>query len=51
MQKNLSSGFANNKDADQPVQMRSAFVIHLLENIISKLVTREILFFLASLFS
>ena len=42
---NLSSGFANNKGADQPAHLRSlisAFVIHLLESIISKLVTSKI---------
>ena len=42
MQENLSSGFANNKDANQPVQMCSAFVIHLLEKTVSKFATREI---------
>ena len=37
-------GFANNKDADQPVHPRSlisAFVIHLMENITSKLATSK----------
>ena len=41
----MSLGFANNKDADQPVHLRrliSAFVIRLLESIISKLQTSEI---------
>ena len=41
----LSLGMANNKDADQPVQLRrliSAFVIRFLEGIISKLATSEI---------
>ena len=45
MGENLSSGFANNKGADQPVHpcsLVSAFFIHLLESIISKLHTREI---------
>ena len=35
---NLSSGFANNKAADQPAHagsLISAFVVHLLESIIS----------------
>ena len=44
--RNLSSGFANNKDADQPAHPRrliSAFVIrYFLESIISKLGTSEI---------
>ena len=38
--------FANNKDADQPAHPRrliSAFVIRVLERIISKLATSEIL--------
>ena len=42
-------GFANNKVADQPAYLRSlisAFVIPLLESIISKLATREISIFL-----
>ena len=37
-------GFANNKGADQPAHpgnLISAFVIHLLESIISKLATSE----------
>ena len=41
-------GFVNNKDADQPVHPHStisAFVIRLLESIISKLATSEILNF------
>ena len=41
----MSLGFANNKDADQPVhphRLISAFVIRLLESIISKLPTSEI---------
>ena len=45
---NLSSVFANNKGADQPAHkgsMISTFVIHLLENIISKLATSEISIF------
>ena len=40
--------FVNNKDADQPVHPRSlisAFVIHLLESIISRLATSEISIF------
>ena len=44
---NLSSGFANNKDADQPAHLQSlirAFVIHLLGSIISKLGTSVISF-------
>ena len=42
---NLSSGFANNKGADQPAHTRrliSAFVIRLLVSIISKLASSEI---------
>ena len=49
MRENLFSGFANNKDADQPAHphsLISAFVIRFLESIISKLATSEILFFL-----
>ena len=45
---NLSSGFANNKGADQPTHPRSLvsdFVNRLLENIISRLTTIEISFF------
>ena len=45
---NPSSGFANNKGADQPAHSRSlisAFVIRLLECIISSLPTSEILLF------
>ena len=41
----MSLGFANNKDADQPVhphRLISAFVISLLESIVSKLPTSEI---------
>ena len=49
---NLSSGFANNKGADQPAHphsLISAFVIRLLESIITKLATNEIsIFYLAS---
>ena len=48
----MSSVFANNKGADQPVHPRSlisAFVIRLLENIISRHATREIsMFYLVS---
>ena len=42
---NLSSGFANNTGADQPVHLRSlisAFVVRFLENFICKLATGEI---------
>ena len=42
-------GFANNKSADQPAHLRSlisVFVIRLLESIISRLATDEILIFL-----
>ena len=42
---NLSRGCANNKAADQPAHPRiliSAFVIRLLESIISKLASSEI---------
>ena len=45
----MSSGFARNKCADQPAHPRrliSAFVIHFLKSIISKLATIEIAFFL-----
>ena len=45
---NLFSGFANNKDADQPAHLRSlisAFVIPFLESIICKLATGEISIF------
>ena len=45
---NLSSGFANNTGADQPVHPRSLisdFVICVLEGAISKLATSEISFF------
>ena len=41
----LSSGFANNKGADQPAHLRSlisAFVMQLMESSISKLTTSEI---------
>ena len=51
---NLSSGFATNTGADQPTHPRSlisAFVIRLLETIISKLAPREISIFLTSLCS
>ena len=51
-EKNLSSGLANNKGADQPAHPRSqisAFVIRLLKRIISRLATSEIsLFYLGS---
>ena len=46
---NLSLGFANNKSTDQPARLYrliSAFVIHFLEIIISKLAAGEILIFL-----
>ena len=42
---NLSLGFANNKDADQPVHLRSlisAFVVRLLQSIISRLAKSKI---------
>ena len=45
---NLFSGFAINKGADQPAHPRrliSAFVIRLLESIMSRLATREISIF------
>ena len=48
VRENLSSGCANNKDADQSAllgSLISAFVIHLLECIISKLATSEISIF------
>ena len=44
-QENLSSGFANNKGTDQPAHWHSlisAFVIRLLESILSRLATSEI---------
>ena len=48
MRENLSFRFANNTDADQPAHPRSlisAFVIHVLESIICKLASGEILIF------
>ena len=45
---NLSSEFVNNKSADQPAHPRSlisAFVIQVLESIISKLATSKFLIF------
>ena len=48
---NLSSGFANNKGADQLAHLRSlinAFIINFLENIISILATCKISFQLVS---
>ena len=48
MRENLSSMFANNKGADQPAHPRrliNAFVIHVLECIISKLASSKISFF------
>ena len=45
---NLSLGFANINGADQPVYQRrliSAFVIHILESIISNLAAGEISIF------
>ena len=48
---NLSSGFSNNKGADQLAHLRSlinAFVIKVLENIISILATCKISFYLVS---
>ena len=47
-EKILLRGFANNKGADLPAHPRSlisAFVIRLLESVISKLVTSKIAFF------
>ena len=44
-EKTCLSGFANNKDKDQPAHLRSLisnFVIRLLENIISMHATSEI---------
>ena len=41
---NLSSGFVNNKGADQPAHLSSlisSFVVHLLESIIPKLAASE----------
>ena len=46
MRDNLPSVFANNNGTDQlvhPHSLISAFVIHLLESIISRLATSEIL--------
>ena len=45
--KNLSSGFATNKGADQHAQLHSliAVFLHIFERIISKLATREISIF------
>ena len=46
-QENLSLRFENNKGADQTAYLRSlisAFVIHLLERILSRLAKCEILF-------
>ena len=43
--KTVFGGFANNTGADQPaypLRLISAFVIHVLESIISKLATSEI---------
>ena len=48
MRENLSSGLANNKGADQPAHpscLINAFVIRLLESIISKFATSEISIF------
>ena len=47
-EKTCLRGFGNNKDADQPAHLHSlisAFVIHLLESIISRLATSEISIF------
>ena len=53
MPENLSSGFVNNTDADQPThpsRLISTFVIRFLESIISKLATSGIpIFWLVSL--
>ena len=44
--RNLSSGFVNNKGADQPVhRLISTFVIRLIESITSKLASSEISIF------
>ena len=51
---NLTPVFVNNKGADQPSHLRSlisAFVIRLLQSIISKFATSEISIYLASLCS
>ena len=48
-EKPVFGGFANSKGADQPahtLRLISAFVIHILESLISKLATNEISFFL-----
>ena len=48
LQQFLLWGFANNKGADQPTHLRrliSAFVIHLLESMISKLASSKISIF------
>ena len=48
LRENLSSGFANNKGADQPAHARSlisTFVICLLKSIISRLATGKISIF------
>ena len=48
-EKTCLQGFANNKGADQPAHPRSliiAFVIHILESIISRLAISEISTFL-----
>ena len=48
VRKPVFEGFANNTVADQPAHLRSlisAFVIHFLESIISKLATGEISIF------
>ena len=47
-QESLSSGFANNKSANQPVHpcsLINSFVIRFMESIISSLATREVWFF------
>ena len=47
-QENLSPGFANNKGADKPAHphsLNSAFVIRVLESIVSKLAKSEISLF------
>ena len=49
LKKTCLEGFANNKSADQPAHTRSlisAFVIHILDSMISKLATSEIIIFL-----
>ena len=47
-EKTCLPGFANNKGADQPAHLHrliNAFLIHVLQSIISRLATSEILIF------